>query len=179
MLFRSPGVLGVVCGSDLVGISPLFGHIIPDHPILAIDKVRYFGEPVAVVVAETVQQAQDAAATVWVDYTDLEPLVDADTSLASDLLIHTQSYTGPEGGFLGIQTKDTSGNNVAHEVALGWGDVDTAFADAHLVVENTMWFPMVYAYAMETYNAIADYRGNSLHVITTAQHPVKIGRAHV
>ena len=172
----APGVLGVVCGSDLVGISPLFGHIIPDHPILAIDKVRYFGEPVAVVVAETVQQAQDAAATVWVDYTDLEPLVDADTSLASDLLIHTQSYTGPEGGFLGIQAKDTSGNNVAHEVALGWGDVDTDFADAHLVVENTMWFPMVYAYAMETYNAIADYRGNSLHVITTAQHPVMVRR---
>lgn len=173
---EAPGVLGVVCGSDLVGISARFGHIIPDHPILAIDKVRYFGEPVAVVIAETVAQAEDAAATVWVDYTDLEPLVDADASLASDVLIHAHTYAGPEGGFLGIEAKDTREDNVAHEVAIGWGDVDAAFADAHLVVENTMWFPMVYAYAMETYNAIADYRGNSLHIISTAQHPVMVRR---
>ena len=115
----APGVLGVVCGSDLVGISPRFGHIIPDHPILAIDKVRYFGEPVAVVVAETVQQAEDAAATVWVDYTDLDPLVDADASLASDVLIHAHTYAGPEGGFLGIEAKGTREDNVAHEVAIG------------------------------------------------------------
>ena len=45
------GVIAVMCGTDLKGIEPRFGHIIPDHPVLAIDKVRYYGEPVALVVA--------------------------------------------------------------------------------------------------------------------------------
>ena len=41
-----------MCGTDLKGIEPRFGHIIPDHPVLGVDKVRYYGEPVALVIAE-------------------------------------------------------------------------------------------------------------------------------
>jgi CO/xanthine dehydrogenase Mo-binding subunit len=172
----APGVLAVVTGADLIDMAPRFGHIIPDHPILAIDKVRYFGEPVAVVIAETVHEAADAAAMIWVEYVDLEPLMESEAALASETLIHTDTYVGPAGGFLGIESKDAATSNVAHEVEIGWGDVDPAFADAHLVIETTTHFPMVYAYAMETYNAIADFRGDSIHVISTAQHPVMVRR---
>ncbi|MFT7473640.1 MAG: CO/xanthine dehydrogenase Mo-binding subunit [Verrucomicrobiales bacterium] len=171
---EAPGVLGIVTGSDLVEMIPRFGHIIADHPILAIDKVRYFGEPVAIVVAETVHEAADAAAMVWVDYSELEPLMDARSALDATTLIHTERYAGPVGGFLGIEASDAEISNVALEADIGWGDVDAAFDSAHLVVENTTHFPMVYAYAMETYNAIADFRGDSIHVISTAQHPVMV-----
>src|SRR6185312_11709946 len=47
------GVVAVITAEDLDGLFPRFGHIVPDHCILAIDKVRYYGEPVALVVAET------------------------------------------------------------------------------------------------------------------------------
>ena len=171
---QAPGVLKVVTGQDLVDMAPRFGHIIADHQILALDKVRYFGEPVAVVVAETVAQAADAAAMVWVDYRDLEPFMDAEAALRTEQLIHNSAYLGPKGGFLGIEANDSNRSNVAHTVELNWGDVEAAFAEAHVIVENRAHFPMLYAYAMETYNSIADYRGDSLHVISTAQHPVMV-----
>ena len=137
---EAKGVLAIVSGADLVDMSPRFGHIIPDHPILAIDRVRYFGEPVAMVIAESATEAQDAAAMIWVEYSDLEPLMDAQSALASSELIHTHRYAGPEGGFLGIKGGDDeaqSTSNVAHEYEIGWGDVDAAFEKAHLIVENT------------------------------------------
>jgi CO/xanthine dehydrogenase Mo-binding subunit len=61
-----PGVRAVVTADDLDGLFPFFGHYRPDHPILALGRVRYWGEPVAVVVAETLQQAVDAVPEVEV-----------------------------------------------------------------------------------------------------------------
>ena len=49
----APGVIAVVTADDLGELGRRFGHIVPDHAILAVGKVRYYGEPVAVVVAET------------------------------------------------------------------------------------------------------------------------------
>ena len=59
----APGVIAVVTAGDLGDLGRRFGHIVPDHAILAEGKVRYYGEPVAVVVAETPHQAADAAET--------------------------------------------------------------------------------------------------------------------
>ena len=64
--------------------------------------------------------------------------------------------------------------NVAHQVELSWGDVDSAMADAATVVETTMRYPMLYAYAMEPYNATAVFDDDGLHVISTAQHPFQV-----
>ena len=50
---RIPGVVCVLTGGDLSDIDPYFGHAIKDRPIVAIDKVRFHGEPVAAVAAET------------------------------------------------------------------------------------------------------------------------------
>ncbi len=73
----APGVIAVVTADDLGHLGRRFGHIVPDHFILAEGKVRYYGEPVAVVVAETPHQAADAAELVWIDYDDLPALTDA------------------------------------------------------------------------------------------------------
>ena len=47
---RQPGVIAVLSGKDLQGIDPYYGHAVKDHPLLAIGKVRFLGEPVAAVV---------------------------------------------------------------------------------------------------------------------------------
>ena len=169
----APGVIAVVTADDLGDLGRRFGHIVPDHAILAAGKVRYYGEPVAVVVAETTHQAADAAELVWVDYDDLPALTDAATALASDVLIHEQSYVEPGQEFLGVAPA-ASADNVAHRDELMWGDADTALAAADTVVETTTKFPIVYGYAMETYNALADWQPGSLHVVSTAQHPLMV-----
>ena len=169
----APGVIAVVTSDDLGDLGRRFGHIVPDHAILAIDKVRYYGEPVAVVVAETPHQAADAAALVWVDYDDLPALTDAASALASDALIHEQSYVEPGQDFLGV-APTASADNVAHRDELAWGDTESALAAAATVVETTTKFPLVYGYAMETYNALADWQPGSLHVVSTAQHPLMV-----
>jgi CO/xanthine dehydrogenase Mo-binding subunit len=175
-----PGVLRVVTSADLADISPRFGHIIPDHAILAIDKVRYFGEPVALVVAETVSAAADAVELIRVDYRDLPAVMTASAALAPDApLIHTQRYaaSGDE-SFSAMaatpQAQAAPSDNIAHQVVLEWGDVDSAMADAHLVVESRMQYPMVYGYAMEPYNAVAWFTGSALHLVSCAQHPFMV-----
>ena len=171
----APGVIAVVTAEDLGDLGRRFGHIVPDHAILAEGKVRYYGEPVAVVVAETPHQAADAAELVWVDYDDLPALTDAATALASDVLIHEQSYVEPGQKFLDVAPA-ASTDNVAHRNELAWGDAEAALAAAATVVETTTTFPLVYGYAMETYNALADWQPGSLHVVSTAQHPLMVRR---
>ena len=171
----APGVIAVVTAEDLGDLGRRFGHIVPDHAILAEGKVRYYGEPVAVVVAETPHQAADAAELVWVDYDDLPALTDAATALASDVLIHEQSYVEPGQKFLDVAPA-ASTDNVAHRNELAWGDAEAALAAATTVVETTTTFPLVYGYAMETYNALANWQPGSLHVVSTAQHPLMVRR---
>lgn len=177
-----PGVIAVITSADLRGLFPRFGHIIPDHCILAIDKVRYYGEPIALVVAGDIFQAADAAARVRVEYEDLPAVMTAEEALRPGAaLLHERGYGDVEDVSFTMLTHSGEAeappsfdSNVAHEVNIGWGDVDASLAAAPVVVENTTRFPMLYAYAMEPYNAVAAYRNGSLHVHTTAQHPYMV-----
>jgi CO/xanthine dehydrogenase Mo-binding subunit len=179
-----PGVVAVVTGADLAGLYPRFGHIIPDHAILAMEKVRYYGEPVALVVAENVVAASDGAEAVQVRYEDLPAAMDAEAALALDApILHDDDY-GASGDESFSEMAATPGlpdhpdsrprSNVAHTVDLSWGDVDAALAQAHIVVENRVHYPMLYAYAMEPYNAVASFTEGSLHVVSSAQHPFMV-----
>ncbi|MCW2645851.1 MAG: hypothetical protein JWP07_1960, partial [Pseudonocardiales bacterium] len=90
---RSPGVVAVITSADLGGLFPRFGHIVPDHCILAIDKVRYYGEPVALVVAESALAAADGADLVEVNYADLPAVMTAAAALADGApVLHDQDY---------------------------------------------------------------------------------------
>jgi len=72
---RLRGVHAVLTHDDVPG-KKLYGLEFPDQPVLAIDRVRYFGEAVAIVAAEEPEQARRAAAAVQVEYEPLEPIVD-------------------------------------------------------------------------------------------------------
>ncbi|HKC28366.1 MAG TPA: xanthine dehydrogenase family protein molybdopterin-binding subunit [Jatrophihabitans sp.] len=177
-----PGVVAVITAEDLKDLFPRFGHIVPDHYILATEKVRYYGEPVALVVAESVEQAADAAAQVEVGYAELPAVMSVAEALApSAPLVHREVYgmSGDE-SFTAMAATPTADevaerDNVAHEVTLGWGDIDAAFQSAALIVTDSgMRFPMLYAYAMEPYNAVATFGGGRLDVISTAQHPFMV-----
>jgi CO/xanthine dehydrogenase Mo-binding subunit len=176
-----PDVVAVVTADQLAPLFPRFGHIISDHFVLATGKVRYFGEPVAIVLAETRTAAADAVDLVQVSYDDLPSVMSAPEALADGApLVHEATYTATADASFKELTESEDGaakpalTNVAHEVTIGWGDVDAAFSGAHLIVEGTTRYPMLYAYAMEPYNAVATYGDEGLTVVTTAQHPFMV-----
>src|SRR5919206_2521769 len=76
---RVPGVIAVVSGEDVANtpdIDPWFGPVFRDQSILAIDKVRYIGDPVAAVVAVDRESAEDALELIDVDYEPLPAVFD-------------------------------------------------------------------------------------------------------
>jgi CO/xanthine dehydrogenase Mo-binding subunit len=174
---RLPGVIDVLTGNDLGPLHPYYGHAVKDHPLLAIGKVRFVGEPVAAVIGEDELSAQEALDKIKVDYEELTPVLDVKTALAPGaVLVHGTEYLG--GAFRGFDDfTDFPGStkNICQDVHVEWGDVDAAFASAAHIVEGEFYFPMVYAYAMEPYVAVADYDPNGqLTVYSSAQHPFMV-----
>jgi CO/xanthine dehydrogenase Mo-binding subunit len=174
---RQPGVIDVLTGNNLGPLRPYYGHAVKDHPLLAIGKVRFVGEPVAAVIAEDELSAQEALDKIKVDYEELTPVLDVKTALAPGaVLVHGTDYIG--GAFRGFDDfTDFPGStkNICQDVHVEWGDVDAAFASAAHIVEGEFYFPMVYAYAMETYVTVADYDPNGqLTVYSSAQHPFMV-----
>jgi CO/xanthine dehydrogenase Mo-binding subunit len=173
---EAPGVVAVVTGADLAPLFPRFGHIVADHPILAIDKVRHYGEPVALVVASDPLAAGDAVRLVRVAYDDLPAVLDPAAALAPGApVLHEAEYSASGGGRPRTPVRVASSHlNIAHQAELTWGDPDAAFAQAHTVVESRARHPMLYAYAMEPYNALARFVDGALEVVSTAQHPFMV-----
>ena len=171
---KLPGVIDVLTGDTLKGLHPYYGHGVKDHPLIAIGEVRFVGEPVAAVIAEDELTAQEAAGKIAVEYEELEPILDVDTALAQGTpRIHETDFA--DGAFRGFDDFPGASGNVCQAVHVEWGDVDTAIAAAAHIAEGEFYFPMVYAYAMEPYVAIADYdsRGH-LTVYSSAQHPFMV-----
>ncbi|HEX9269726.1 MAG TPA: xanthine dehydrogenase family protein molybdopterin-binding subunit [Candidatus Limnocylindria bacterium] len=172
------GVLRVITGDDLLaaGLTPYYGHVVLDHPVLAIGKVRYHGEPVALVVAETRREAAEAAELVDVAYEELPAVIDADEALRPGApVLHEE-----RGERVGDEGMDSGGSGLSGNVCaiarLEWGDLDEAFARAHVVVEGEYRYPMLYGYAMEPYNALAFFDQGDLVVYSSAQHVYMVRR---
>jgi len=79
-----PGVVAILTGADVQSLDWLWGPSIKDRPIIAIDRVRYVGEPVAVVAALDERTAYDALELIAVEYEDLPFVTDAEEALAED-----------------------------------------------------------------------------------------------
>ena len=79
---RMPGVVAILTGADLLDIDPYYGHAIKDRPIVAIDRVRFAGEPVAAVAATDEATAEAAVRAIVVEYEDLPIVGTIDEALA-------------------------------------------------------------------------------------------------
>ncbi len=170
---RQPGVIAVLTRDDLKDLQPYYGHSVRDHPLLAIDKVRYLGEPVAAVIAEDERSAFEALEYIQVEYEELPAMMDVDSALAEGApLIHDVLH--PEGEFRGFEEHRGAQGNTCTAVHVAWGDVEAAFTNAAHVIEGEYYYPMAYAYAMEPYVAVADYNEDGLTVYSSAQHPFMV-----
>jgi len=170
-----PGVHCVVTGYDLEGLNPYYGHAVKDHPLLAIDKVRYAGEPVAAVVAVDERTAFEALELIDVKYQELKAVFTPEEAMAQDApLLHERKFeAGALRGFEGEVTAG-KGTNICQSHKVQWGDVEKAFKDAAAVVEGNYYFPMTYAYAMEPYVAVAEVNDQGVTIYSSAQHPFMV-----
>ncbi len=120
------GVHAVVTHEDVPG-DKLYGLEFRDQPVLAIDRVRYFGEPVAVVAAEEPEQARRAAAAVRVEYEMLEAVVDAERATEMEPL-------HPDRPTMGHGYRDDPRPNVVRSLVIERGDPGI---EADVAVEGT------------------------------------------
>jgi aldehyde oxidoreductase len=89
---KMPGVVGVMTAADIKGSNRINQRVVPDRPLLCEDKVRTYGDPIAIVAAETREQARAAVAAVKVEYEPLPVMMTPEESLAKDAYqIHPHS----------------------------------------------------------------------------------------
>jgi CO/xanthine dehydrogenase Mo-binding subunit len=114
---RLPGVHAVLTHEDVPG-KATYGLDFADQPVLAIDRVRYFGEAVAIVAAEEPEQARRAAAAVRVEYEPLEPVSDPERATELEPL-------HPDRPSLGHGFREDPRPNVVRSIVIRRGDPDT------------------------------------------------------
>lgn len=162
---KLPGVRLVLTGRE----APVYyGQFMRDQPVLAIDRVRYHGEPVAIAAADSLEAAKLAIKAVQVEYEPLPPVRDIDEALAEKPVLVHEDWTEYKWS---SAAKPQPGTNICDRFHLENGDPDSAFRTADVVVENVYETAMLQHATMETHVATVLYDHNGLTVWTPAQSP--------
>jgi carbon-monoxide dehydrogenase large subunit len=145
---KLPGVIGVLTAADMPGLKtiPMRTGVIPglersQQTPIATTKVRYVGEPVAVVVAENRYVAEDALELIDAEYAPLDSVIDARASMEPGA----------------SQLHDAVSNNTAAYFQVNVGDVDAAFAGSDLVLEQEFTIQRHAAVPLETRGLVAEW----------------------
>ena len=138
------GVRSVLTGDEVAAMSqpfPVGVPIPPKYYSCAVDKVRYVGEPVAVVVADSRYIAEDALDMIEVEYEPLPVVMDIEEAAKPDApILH-----------------DNIGSNIYSHRFFQYGDMQKAYEEADLVVKGKFLFPKYGSTPIETYGVIASY----------------------
>ena len=161
---KSPGVVAIFTGEDLkeeLGSLPC-GWVVPDtkevpHPPLAVDRVRYVGDAVVAVVAESTAQASDAASLVDVEYEELDTVIEMDDALADGA----------------VQLHEDAPNNTAFEWEVDAGSISDARSSSDVAVTQRFVNQRLIPTAMENRGVVVDYNSGTDQITmwTTTQIP--------
>ena len=169
---KCPGVYAVYTSDDVRKVipDPYYGPAFHDQPILAIGKVHFVGEPVAVVLASDPHVADQAAQQIVAEYEELPAVFDEVEAAENKTLVHDELR--PAGTFADLKhLKGRKGTNIALDFRLRRGDVDKAFAAAAHVFEHTFRTQKVLHLSLEPHASIADYRDDGITIYSSAQGP--------
>ena len=161
---KFPGVAAVFTGEDLkeeLGSLPC-GWVVPDtkevpHPPLAVDRVRYVGDAVVAVLAESAAQASDAASLVDVEYEELDAVIEMNDALADGA----------------VQLHEDAPNNTAFEWEVDAGSISEAKSSSDVVVTQRFVNQRLIPTAMENRGVVVDYNSgtNQITMWTSTQIP--------
>ena len=149
------------------------GCQIQDETVLALDRVRYVGDPVAAVAAATEREAEDAVPLVDVDYEELPAVYDAvEAASAGAPLLHEDVVAGGAAAYFALRPQ--AGTNVCHRFSIRDGDVEAGFASADVVVERTYRTAGAHQAPMEPHACVARWSGDELELWTGTQTPFNV-----
>ncbi len=166
------GVFRVVTIDDIKTVipHPYYGPAFHDQPILADGKVRFAGEPVAVVLAADPRVAEYAAGLITAEYEELPAVLDEVEAETSDVHVHDELK--PAATFPDLQhLKGRRGTNVALDYRLKRGDVEAGFATADHVFEHTFRCQQAMHTPMEPFVSVADVQDGRMTLHTASQGP--------
>lgn len=175
-----PGVVDVLTRDELTGLNYQYGATYKDQSVVAVDKVRYVGDPVAAVLSTDELVAEEALALIDVEYEEL-PFVDTvDDALAKGApLVHEGSIAKVElrGSKYGAPER-FNGTNVCYHFGYSRGNVEDGFANSDHVFEDMFRFSRVQHFSLEPHICIAHYDGERLTVWSSCQDPFTL-RGHL
>ena len=161
---KTSGVVAVFTGADLeeeLGSLPC-GWVVPDtkevpHPPLALGRVRYVGDAVVAVVADSLQAASDGAAKVEIQYDEIAHVINMEDALKEDA----------------IQLHEDAPNNIAFEWEVDGGDVTKAKSESDVSVQQRFTNQRLIPTAMENRGVVVDYNSgtNQITMWTSTQIP--------
>ncbi len=152
---QAPGVVGVLTAADVPGHNG-FGPLKPDQPVLCGDRVRFVGDAVALVLAETDEEATRARDLIEVEYEPLAGVFSAQDALQADApQVHDEG-------------------NVCKHLLHTVGDVDGAMTRSHLVLEGHFETPFVEHAYLEPESGVAQWTGDLLHLLAPTQFPFEL-----
>jgi CO/xanthine dehydrogenase Mo-binding subunit len=143
-----PGVRAIVTGADCTGLK--IGRRLYDMPILADGEVRFIGEKVAAVAADSEDIAEEAMNLIEVEYEEIEPLLDPVEAIKPGArLIHPDVVN-----YKGLPKPLTEPTNDFIYITWGKGDIETGFRQADVIVENTFRTPVVHHGYIEPHSCV-------------------------
>jgi len=167
-----PGIHAVFTSEDIRRIipNPYYGPAFHDQPILAIDKVRHIGEPMAVVLAEDPHVAEEAARLIVAEFDELPAVMDEVEAVSSKTIVH--DVLKPAGTFPDLKhLEGRKGTNVALDFHLRRGDAKKAFVEAAHVFEHTFRTQQVTHTPLEPMVSVAEAGEDRLTIHTASQSP--------
>lgn len=159
------GVRAIATGKD---VPYKQGIYLVDRPIITPDRVRYVGEPVAVVAADSLEIARRAVELIEVEYEELPVVQDPRESIKGEVLIHPDLGNYERMPIYNVEPE----KNVFHHHKTRKGDIKKGFEEADVIVEGDYYLPQMYHAPLEPHAAIAFWDFNEkLTVWSSAQSP--------
>ncbi|HZS78177.1 MAG TPA: xanthine dehydrogenase family protein molybdopterin-binding subunit [Ktedonobacteraceae bacterium] len=151
-----------------------YGCQIKDQTVLAIERARFVGDPVAAVAAPTKREADEALDLIDVEYEPLPGVFDAVEAVAEGApLVHEHhAISDNDAAYFGIRPQE--GTNICHRFRIRHGNIDEGFEQADVVVEETYRTPSAQHVPMEPHASVARWVDDRLEVWTGTQTPFNL-----
>ena len=167
------GVIATLTRDDIKDFNYKYGATYKDQSIVAVDKVRYVGDPVAAVLAEDPVLAEEALELIEVEYDELPKVTNIEEATAAGAIqVHEGDVARAElrGSVYGAPER-FKGTNICYYLGFNRDDVAKGFADSDFVYEDTFRFQKVQHYSLEAHVNIAHYDGEKLTIWASCQDP--------
>ena len=171
---RLAGVAAVLTRDDFTeasGYSAKYGRIFRDQSVVALDKVRFIGDPVAAVAGLTVEIAEEALALIRVDYEELPAIFDEQAALQPEAPLVHDPRPAQQAIFSNLIQDLPGGSNLCSHFKLRHGDIEAGFRQADFVFEDVFRSPAAQHVPLEPHVTVAEFSQGKLTLWTSTQMP--------